>query len=95
MDAWVIWDPFYAAVQATGNVRVIRDSQGLVTNRDFYLANKDFANQNPQIIKAIREETQKVSNWADKNSNEVVDFLSPLLNPHSAGKSRDKVVLLT
>ena len=88
VDAWVIWDPFYAAVQATGNTRVIRDSQGLVTNRDFYLANKDFANQNPQIIKAIREETQKVSNWADKNANEVVDFLSPLLKI-------DKPVLLT
>lgn len=88
VDAWVIWDPFYAAVQATGNTRVIRDSQGLVTNRDFYLSNKQFANQNPQIIKAIREETQKVSAWADKNTNEVVDFLSPLLKI-------DKPVLLT
>jgi sulfonate transport system substrate-binding protein len=88
VDAWVIWDPFYAAIQATGDVRVIRDSQGLVTNRDFYLSNKQFANQNPQIIKAIREETQKVSAWADKNTNEVVDFLSPLLKI-------DKPVLLT
>ncbi len=88
VDAWVIWDPFYAAVQATGNVRVIRDSQGLVTNRDFYLANKDFANQNPQIIKAIREETQKVSAWADKNPDQVADFLAPLLKI-------DKPVLLT
>lgn len=88
IDAWVIWDPFYAATQANGNVRVIRDSQGLVTNRDFYLANKQFANQNPKIIQAIREETQKVSAWADKNPEQVANFLAPLLKI-------DQSVLLT
>jgi sulfonate transport system substrate-binding protein len=88
VDAWVIWDPFYAAVQASGNVRVLRDSQGLVANRDFYLANKKFADDNPQIIQAIREETQKVSAWADKNPDQVADFLSPLLKI-------DQPVLLT
>lgn len=88
VDAWVIWDPFYAAVQATGNVRVIRDSQGLVANRDFYLSLKDFADKNPKIIQAIREETQKVSDWADKNPEQVADFLAPLLKI-------DKDILLT
>lgn len=79
VDAWVIWDPFFAAVQSTGNVRIIRDSDGLVTNRDFYLSNEKFADGNAEIIAAIQAETQAVSGWAKENPQEVVDFLSPLL----------------
>jgi sulfonate transport system substrate-binding protein len=88
VDAWVIWDPFYALVQDKSKVRVIRDSKGLVANRDFYLASKTFADKNPKIIEAIREETQEVAAWAKKNPEDVAEFLSPLLKI-------DKSVLVT
>lgn len=79
VDAWAIWDPYFAAVQAQKNVRVLSDAQGLAANRDFYLASRSFAEQNPAIIKAVREETQAVAKWADANPTEVVKILSPLL----------------
>jgi sulfonate transport system substrate-binding protein len=79
VDAWAIWDPFFAVVQAQKNVRVLSDAQGLAANRDFYLASGSFAEQNPEIIKAVREETQAVAKWADANPDEVVKILSPLL----------------
>lgn len=80
VDAWVIWDPFYAAAQAQTDVRVVKDSKGLAANRDFYLANKSFAQANVKIIEAIREETQAVATWADANPAEVVKILAPILN---------------
>jgi sulfonate transport system substrate-binding protein len=80
VDAWVIWDPFYAAAQAQKDVRVVKDSKGLAANRDFYLANKSFAQPNVKIIEAIREETQAVATWADANPAEVVKILAPILN---------------
>lgn len=80
VDAWVIWDPFYAAAQAPGDVRVVKDSKGLAANRDFYLANKSFAQPNVKIIEAIREETQTVATWADANPEEVTKILAPILN---------------
>lgn len=79
VDAWAIWDPYFAVVQAQKNVRVLSDAQGLAANRDFYLAFRSFAQQNPAIIKAVREETQEVAKWADANPTEVVKILSPLL----------------
>lgn len=88
VDAWVIWDPFYALVQSKSKVRIIRDSKGLVANRDFYLSSKTFADKNPKIIDAIREETQEVAAWAKKNPEDVAEFLSPLLKI-------DKSVLVT
>ena len=80
VDAWVIWDPFYAAAQAQKDVRVVKDSKGLATNRDFYLANQSFVYPNFKIIEAIREETQAVATWADANPAEVVKILAPILN---------------
>ena len=80
VDAWVIWDPFYAAAQAQKDVRVVKDSKGLAANRDFYLANQSFVYPNFKIIEAIREETQAVATWADANPAEVVKILAPILN---------------
>lgn len=64
---------------AKADARVLRDSQGLVSNRDFYLANRDFALAHQGIINALREETQSVADWAKQNPKEVAQFLSPLL----------------
>lgn len=79
VDAWVIWDPFYAAAQAQMDLRVVKDSKGLAANRDFYLANQSFAQPNLKIIEAIREETQAVATWADANPEEVAKILAPIL----------------
>lgn len=79
IDAWVIWDPFNAATTAQNDVRVLRTSEGLVTNRDFYLATRSFARENPDVIKELRKQTQVVSRWANRNDDQVVAFFSPLL----------------
>jgi sulfonate transport system substrate-binding protein len=79
IDGWVIWDPFYAAAQEQVDARVIRDSEGLAANRDFYLATNSFAAENADVIEAIAAETQSVAEWAEANPDEVVGILSPIL----------------
>lgn len=79
IDAWVIWDPFYAAAQKQANARVIRDSKGLAANRDFYLANNTYVEKNRDVIDAIAQATQDTATWADANPQEVVKILSPIL----------------
>ncbi|WP_339383303.1 sulfonate ABC transporter substrate-binding protein [Oculatella sp. LEGE 06141] len=78
IDAWAVWDPFYAAAEQQG-ARVVRDSEGLVANRDFYLASRSFAEQNSNVIQALAAETQAVAAWADDHPQEVTKILSPLL----------------
>jgi sulfonate transport system substrate-binding protein len=79
VDAWAIWDPFYAAAQKQINSRTVRDSQGLVANRDFYLASNTYVKDNADVIQAIEAETKAVAAWADANPKEVVNILSPIL----------------
>jgi sulfonate transport system substrate-binding protein len=58
---------------------VIRDSEGLAANRDFYLANNAYVDENQDVIEAIEQETQNVAAWAESNPDEVVNILSPIL----------------
>jgi sulfonate transport system substrate-binding protein len=66
VDAWVIWDPFRAAAEATANARTLKDGTGLVANHEFYLASKTFAGENPQavaaLIAAVSEEGDRINN---------------------------------
>jgi len=79
VDAWVIWDPFYTAAKRATGARVLKDGEGLVANREFYLATKTFAEQQPDRLKAILEEIQKVDDWAASRPTEVGKLLSPEL----------------
>ena len=45
VDAWVIWDPFLAAAQASGHTRVLADGEGLVANQQFYFGTKSFTDR--------------------------------------------------
>lgn len=79
IDAWVIWDPFLAVAQRATGARTLKDGEGLVANREFYLASQSFADQNAESVKAILEEIQKVDEWAAKNPSGVANLLSPKL----------------
>ena len=40
VDAWAVWDPYYAAAEITGELRALVTSRGLTSNNTFYLASR-------------------------------------------------------
>lgn len=79
VDAFGIWDPFYAVVERTLDVKTLVDGTGVVNNPTFYLASRTFAEQQPELIKTVLQEVQKVDDWANANPREVAEFLAPQL----------------
>lgn len=77
VDAWVIWDPFLAAAEKQLGARVLADGKGLVSNHQFYLASRAYADKNPKIIAAIIEELGKLDVWSANNAAAVAELLSP------------------
>ena len=77
VDAWVIWDPFLAAAEKQLGARVLADGKGMVSNHQFYLASRPYADKHPVVIQAIVEELAKLDRWAEGNSKEVGAFLAP------------------
>ena len=75
MDAWVIWDPFLAAAEHQLGAQ-LADGVGLVSNHQFYLASRRYAEQNGKVIKLIVEELARLDAWARQNFKDVAGQLS-------------------
>jgi sulfonate transport system substrate-binding protein len=76
VDAWVIWDPYFAAAQTADHAVVLADGQGVASNHEFYLASRNFAEKNPKVIDTLLDELNKVDEWSKSNQTDVAKLLS-------------------
>jgi len=80
VDAWVIWDPFLAAAEKQLGARVLadgkaKDGSNLVSNHQFYLASRPYAQARPDVVKVILDELNALGGWAQKNPKEASNVL--------------------
>ncbi|WP_206957853.1 sulfonate ABC transporter substrate-binding protein [Trinickia acidisoli] len=79
IDAWVIWDPYFAAIEKQAGARVIADGTGLVDNLQFYLAGRRFAAAQPQLVRAVLDGLADADAWAKASPVAVANELAPLV----------------
>jgi sulfonate transport system substrate-binding protein len=77
VDAWVIWDPFFAAASAATGARTLTDGENLVSNHQFFLAARDYAKANPKVIDTVIAQLVSVDQWAKADPKAAADALSP------------------
>ena len=89
VDAWVIWDPFLAAVEKQSGARQLADGRGLVNNYAYYLAERGYAEKQPQVIQALFEDTQAQAASLKANIKAAAAVIAPLqgLEPEVIEKS--------
>ena len=75
VDAWVIWDPFYAAAEKQLGAKVIATGENLVSNHQFYLADRKFAEQHPDILKAVVNELNTTTQWVSQHQSDAARLL--------------------
>lgn len=75
VDAWVIWDPFFAAAEQQIKARVLATGQDLVSNYQFYLADRKFAEQNPTLLNTVVNELNTTTQWLSSHQNEAAKLL--------------------
>lgn len=78
IDAWVIWDPFFAAAQKSLGARVLADASGVVGNRGYYFSSQSYAARNPDVIRIVIEEIEKVDQWGSLNKDQMSSELAQL-----------------
>lgn len=76
IDAWVIWDPYLAEVEANADAREIRNAEGLAPHYTFYLASRPFAENHPETAKQVIDELSKLSDWANQHQDEAAAILA-------------------
>ncbi len=75
VDAWTIWDPFFTIAVNTVNARVLLESKDLPAVRGYQLASRQFAEEQPEALKILLEQTQATTQWSIDNAEEYAAFL--------------------
>jgi sulfonate transport system substrate-binding protein len=76
VDAWSIWDPFYAGAEAAGGM-VLTDGTGLMPNRSYYSSTRDFSAQSPDALNAAIEVLNAQEAWENQHIAETATDISP------------------
>jgi sulfonate transport system substrate-binding protein len=77
VDAWVIWDPYEAAAEASTGARILTDGTGLVANHQFYFSSKTFLAENGKAVDAVLDALNEADDWTKNHIDEVAAQLSP------------------
>jgi len=77
VDAWAVWDPFYTAARIATGATVLVDGTKLVQNREFFVAQKAFAHDHPELVKILLDEINLADQWALAKPREVSEILAP------------------
>ena len=78
VDAWAIWDPFLAAVEKQTGARQLADGSGVVNDFNYYLAQTDYAQGNPQVIHELFANTQDAARFVQADVPRAAALIAPL-----------------
>jgi sulfonate transport system substrate-binding protein len=78
IDAWSIWDPYLAIAEADPDTRILTTAEGIVDSYSFFLANKDFTDENGTVIVNVLDELAKVGRSAQDNLDATIKELSEI-----------------
>jgi sulfonate transport system substrate-binding protein len=78
VDAWAVWDPYFAGAVAQVKARVLTDGSNLASYRRYYLASSDFARAHPKILRIVFEALQERGQWVKSHPQEAAAVLSPI-----------------
>jgi sulfonate transport system substrate-binding protein len=76
IDAWAIWDPYFAIGETKQNGRILVNASEITKTNSFYIANRDFAKTHGPVLQAIIDVTSSTGKWAETHRDEVAKSLS-------------------
>ena len=78
IDAWVVWDPYYALAQKALKTRTLGDFSELPVF-NFYEATPEFVKAHPRAVNAILTQLRTSGLWVNQHPQETAALLSPKL----------------
>jgi sulfonate transport system substrate-binding protein len=76
IDAWSIWDPYFAIGETKQNGRILVNASDITKTNSFYIANRDFAKTHGQVLQQIIDVTASTAKWAETHRDAVAQALS-------------------
>ncbi|MDP4005682.1 aliphatic sulfonate ABC transporter substrate-binding protein [Methylobacterium sp. NEAU K] len=76
IDAWTIWDPYFAIAEAGEGVRVLALATDITPQNNFFLASRPFAETRGAVLTAALDALGEVAAWCTQNRGAVATLLS-------------------
>ncbi|AWN44149.1 aliphatic sulfonate ABC transporter substrate-binding protein [Methylobacterium durans] len=76
IDAWTIWDPYFAIAEVQPGARVLVRSTDIARPNNFFLANRGTAETKPIVLAEVIDALAGVARWCEANRGEVAAILS-------------------
>ena len=88
VDAWSIWDPFFAIAELKQKARALPLDRKVTTQNSFFLVNGGFAGKHPEVVATINGAVATATKWADEHRDQVAAILSEASGVDLAAESR-------
>jgi len=88
VDAWSIWDPFFAIAELKQNARPLPVDADVSRQNSFFLANTDFLTGHPDVVTAINGEVASATAWAANHRDETAQLFSEASGVDIAAQQR-------
>jgi len=75
IDAWSVWDPYYALGQSRGG-RILVESSALGTTHSFYIAHRELAARHPGVLRTVIAALGRTAAWAESHRDQVAAALA-------------------
>lgn len=78
IEAWAIWDPYFAIGETKQNGRILINSHEVTKTNSFYIANREFAKNHGAVLQQIVDVTTAAGKWAEQHRDEVARSLAAI-----------------
>jgi sulfonate transport system substrate-binding protein len=77
VDAWAIWDPFYAATELAIKPRALATGRALqASNNSFYLASRPFVTEHPATLQALLQELTRADRFVQTQRPQAIKLIA-------------------
>jgi aliphatic sulfonates family ABC transporter substrate-binding protein len=88
VDAWSIWDPFFAIAELRQNARALPIDRKVSAQNSFFLVNAGFAAKHPDVVATINAAIATATAWADQHRDQVAAILAEASGVDLAAENR-------
>ncbi len=76
IDAWSIWDPFYAMAELDPGTRVLTTAEGLAPSNAFFVAGRGFVAREAATLRTMLRTINAVADWARDNPEQLAQTMA-------------------
>jgi sulfonate transport system substrate-binding protein len=76
IDAWAIWDPYFAIAEKRQNARILINAGDVTKANSFYIANRGFATGHSAVLGDVIKVLAETARWAEAHRDQVAQALA-------------------